>query len=100
MMLKIAYLKDITFLEENEVRLAVQGNPNPFTPHRYGLVPRMRLPVEPKAIDSVIVGPGAHSDLRWQSLRSYFDNTSFKRVEAGPGGEIKVYASRVPYRDW
>ncbi|BBY47633.1 hypothetical protein MARA_11010 [Mycolicibacterium arabiense] len=100
MMLMIAYLKDITFREENEVRLAVQGTPNHFTPHRYGLVPRLKLPIKPDAIDSVIVGPGAHSDLRCQSLRTYFDNTSFKRAEVASSVGIDVYRSQVPYRDW
>jgi hypothetical protein len=101
MMLKIAYLKDASFEEEREVRIAVQGNPNHFTPHRYGLVPRIKIPIAKDAIVSVVVGPGAHSELRQQSIRAYFDNWGFKNDRnSGGRGDVSVTSSRIPYRDW
>jgi hypothetical protein len=45
LVLKIAFLKDIHFQEEEEVRIAVRGNPDLFTPNRYGLMPRIKLPI-------------------------------------------------------
>ena len=100
LMLKIAFLKDIHFQEEKEVRIAVQGNPNHFTPNRYGLMPRIKLPITPYAIRSVIVGPGAHAELRAQSLHTFFEEVSFKTDPVSPPSEIEVYESAVPYRDW
>ena len=101
MMLKIAYLKDASFEEEREVRIAVQGYPNHFTPHRYGLVPRIKIPITMDAVVSVVVGPGAHSELRQQSVRAYFDNWGFKNDrQSGSRGDISVTSSRIPYRDW
>jgi hypothetical protein len=100
MMTHVAFLKDIHFSEEEEVRIAVQGNPNHFTTHRYGMVPRMKLPITSDAIRSVIVGPSAHSELRVQSLRTYFDNWGFKNEPHGSSGHIRVDKSSIPYRDW
>lgn len=100
MLLKIAFLKDINFLEEGEVRIAATGSPNHFTPNRYGLVPRIKIPVTAQAIRSVIIGPGAHSELRCQSLEAYFLNQPFKKDLVFGPAEIDLYESAVPYRDW
>lgn len=100
LMLKTAFMKDIYFEEEKEVRIAVQGSPNHFTPNRYGLMPRIKLPITPGAIRSVIVGPGAHAELRVQSLRTFFSEVSFKAALTSPPTEIGVLDSAVPYRDW
>lgn len=100
MMLRIAFLKDKAFAEENEVRIAAQGHPNHFTTNRYGIVPRIKLPLKPHAIKSVIVGPGAHADLRMQSLRTYFANRGFKDDIGALGAAIELSKSSVPYRDW
>jgi hypothetical protein len=100
MMTQVALVKDFHFEEEGEVRIAVQGNPNHFTtPSRYGIVPRMKVPITPDAIRSVIVGPAAHTELRVQSLRTYFENVGFKN-DPSNRGQIEVKPSAVPYRDW
>jgi Protein of unknown function (DUF2971) len=100
LMTRLAFVKDIHFEEEGEVRIAVQGNPNHFTtPHRYGIVPKMKLSITPDAIRSVIVGPSAHKELRIQSLRTHFDNWGFKN-DPNSRGQIEVKPSAVPYRDW
>jgi hypothetical protein len=98
---QLAFIKDIHFEEEQEVRIVVQGNPDHFTaPHRYGIVPRMKLPITSDAIKSVIVGPSAHSELRVQSLRTFFDNWGFKNEPSATCGHIQVDKSSIPYRDW
>jgi hypothetical protein len=99
LMTRLAFVKDFHFEEEGEVRIAVQGKPNHFTPHRYGIVPRMKLPITPDAIRSVIVGPAAHAELRVQSLRTYFDNCGFKN-NPNSRSQIEVEVSKIPYRDW
>jgi hypothetical protein len=48
----------------------------------------------------MIVGPGAHAELRAQSLRTFFTEVSFKTELASPPSEIEVFESAVPYRDW
>ncbi|MFB1298632.1 DUF2971 domain-containing protein [Mycobacterium sp. pW049] len=100
MLLKIAFLKDINFIEEGEVRIAALGVPNHFTPNRYGLVPRIKIPITAHAIQSVIVGPGAHSELRCQSLDAYFLHQPFNKDPLFGPAEIDLYESAVPYRDW
>jgi hypothetical protein len=100
MLMAVAFLKHRKFEEEKEVRLAVLGFPNHFTPHRYGIVPRIKLPIRPQAIQKIIVGPGAHAELRVQSLRTYFENQSFNNNVASPLADIDVFKSSIPYRDW
>lgn len=97
-----AFMKDRTFMEEGEVRI-VQAVPIDgfFTPSRYGMTPRSRIPLTAGAITSVIVGPGAHSDLRVRSLAMYLQRTGFKKSERPEGMPVpEVLPSSIPFRDW
>lgn len=103
---KAAFMKDVNFKEEREVRI-VQAAPSRtfFTPSKYGMTPRMKLPLVDGAINKVIVGPGAHSDLRLHSLRGYVRRVRFKQSEhnelsAPPESFPEVVPSKIPYRDW
>lgn len=100
MMTQVAFVKDIHFKEEKEVRIAAQGDPNHFTSNRYGMVPRMKIPITSDAIRSVIVGPSAHAELRVKSLRKYFDHQGFKKDSNNASPHIGVDKSSIPYRDW
>jgi hypothetical protein len=100
LMTRLAFVKDFHFEEEREVRIAVQGNPDHFTtPHRYGIVPQMKLPITSDAIKKVIVGPAAHAELRVQSLQTFFENCGFKN-DPNKKRQIEVSRSSIPYRDW
>lgn len=100
---KAAFMKDRTFLEEGEVRI-VQAAPSDtcfFTPSKYGMTPRVRVPLTSNAIKSVTVGPGAHADLRLRSLSMYLERTGFKKLERKDDMPVPaVLRSNIPYRDW
>jgi hypothetical protein len=58
MMVEAAFMKDSSFREESEVRIVeISGEPDVFTPHRYGMVPRMTILIPPGTVQSVRVGP-------------------------------------------
>ncbi|BBY67239.1 DUF2971 domain-containing protein [Mycolicibacterium helvum] len=100
---KAAFMKDRTFVEEGEVRIvqAVRSDSCFFTPSKYGMTPRTKIPLAENAITTVIVGPGAHADLRLRSLSMYLQRTGFKRAERQEGSPVpSVVPSKIPYRDW
>lgn len=103
-LLDAAFVKDGNFREEEEVRIVrLNGEPNLFTPHRYGMVPRLTLPISRDAIVSVRVGPSAHADLKQESLKRYFLNVGFGKAPLPPIGQRVrplVYGSKIPFRDW
>jgi Protein of unknown function (DUF2971) len=103
-MFDASFIKDSSFAEEKEVRIVrVSGTPNHFTPNRYGMVPRIKIPIPSDSIVSVRVGPSAHQELKQCSLVKYFLNVGFGGAALPPPRERavpKVYLSRIPFRDW
>jgi hypothetical protein len=99
-----AFMKDSHFDEEMEVRIVqVNGSPDLFTPHRYGMVPRIVIPLPDNCIRSVRVGPSAHDELKRRSLFDYFRGVRFKKREGeAPAEELTpdVLKSTIPFRDW
>lgn len=99
-----AFMKDSNFREESEVRIVEwTTDPDLFTPHRYGMVPRRTIPIPPGAIRSVRVGPSAHEELKQRSLISYFLNVGFGGNPLPPWDERErpaVYRSSIPFRGW
>lgn len=99
-----AFIKDSNFSEEAEVRLVRPvTQASLFTPHRYGMVPRIQIPIPRDAVESVRVGPSAHVEIKQKSLQMYLLEVPFGGGEALPMGERTrpaVYGSRIPYRDW
>jgi hypothetical protein len=97
-------MKDSNFREEGEVRIVeISHDPDLFTPHRYGMVPRRTIPVPAGAIQSVRVGPSAHEELKQRSLIRYFLNVGFGGNPLPPVGERVrplVPRSSIPFRDW
>lgn len=102
--IEAAFMKDSSFREEGEVRIVETSmEPDLFTPHRYGMVPRRYIAIPAGAIRSVTVGPSAHEQLKQQSLIRYFLRTGFAGSELPPIGERVrplVTRSRIPFRDW
>ncbi|MFL0278165.1 DUF2971 domain-containing protein [Mycobacterium sp. SMC-19] len=97
-----AFTKDSNFREEKEVRAVIaRAGANHFTPSpRYGMTPRVKIRIPAEAVESVRVGPGAHSVLRGQSLIRFFHATPFGDDKAPPSPGPSVYKSVIPYRDW
>ncbi len=99
-----AFMKDSHFGEEKEVRIVeINGTPDLFTPHRYGMVPRIFIPLPDGCIRSVTIGPTPHKELKLRSLFDYFHSVRFKKREGKPPeGELlpTVGNSAIPYRDW
>lgn len=96
-----AFLKDSHFDEEKEIRIVeAHAIANHFTPSvRFGMTPRIKIPITARSISTVTVGPGVHADLRAQSLIRYFSRTRFKGNPALKH-EPTVRKSVIPYRDW
>ncbi|GBE67279.1 hypothetical protein MFM001_37410 [Mycobacterium sp. MFM001] len=95
-------MKDKSFAEEREVRI-VQPGPlrNFFTPSKYGMMPRVKIPLVDGALTTITVGPGAHADLRMQPLAMYVERNGFKGIKPGEGAAPpKVLSSSIPYSDW
>jgi hypothetical protein len=99
-----SFVKDRNFAEEKEVRIVeINGTPDKFTPHRYGMVPRILIAIPDGCVRSVTIGPTAHKDLKLRSLFDYFHAVRFRRREGKrPEGEplSKVVNSTIPFRDW
>jgi hypothetical protein len=96
-----AFMKDSSFAEEGEVRIVEIGSePDIFTPHRYGMVPRVTIPIPPGCIKSVRVGPSAHEKLKQDSLATYFVRVGFAGAEPAAGNRPLVHRSKIPFRHW
>ncbi|WP_342338667.1 MULTISPECIES: DUF2971 domain-containing protein [unclassified Rhodococcus (in: high G+C Gram-positive bacteria)] len=96
-----AFVKDRHFSEEAEIRIVPNTwrPPDLFTPNRYGMVPRILIDLPDGAITKVIVGPGAHQELRIRSLIEYFMFVKFKKDD-NSSSKPKIERSIIPYRDW
>ncbi len=100
-MLAASFLKDSNFAEEREVRIVtVNGTPNLFTPHRYGMVPRIKIPLPTGAIASVRVGPSTHEKLKALSLLNYFHHVGFRKSPTDGSAKPSITRSRIPFRDY
>lgn len=99
-----AFMKDSHFGEEKEVRIAeINGTPDLFTPHRYGMVPRIFIPLPDGCVRSVTIGPTPHKELKRRSIFDYFHAVRFKKREGKPteGEPLPIVNNSViPYRDW
>ncbi len=95
-----ACTKDESFREEREVRI-VDTSPLPtlHTAGKYGMTPRISIPLNPGAVTSITVGPGPHTEQRLRSIQQYV-----ARVQFGPdeldAPRPQVNESNIPYRDW
>jgi len=103
-LIEAAFMKDSNFREEGEVRIVeLSSDPDLFTPHRYGMVPRRTIPIPAGAVRSVRVGPSAHKDLKHVSLIRYFWKVGFGGNPLPPAAERvrpSVFVSTIPFRDW
>lgn len=101
-LLDSAFVKDKSFAEEQEVRIVqIDGEPDFFSSHRYGLVPRVKIPIPEGAIKSVTVGPSPHADLKQRSLLRYFFRVGFKEATVTDmDSHPEILKSLIPYRDW
>jgi Arc/MetJ family transcription regulator len=99
-----SFVKDTGFSEEKEVRIVeINGTADCFTPNRYGMVPRIFIPLPDGCIRSVTIGPTAHKDLKLRSMFDYFWAVRFKNRDGRPPkGELipTLRNSRIPFRDW
>ncbi|KXF54642.1 hypothetical protein AXA44_40540 [Rhodococcus sp. SC4] len=96
-----AFIKDRNFREEKEIRIIPSGprDPDIFTPNRYGMVPRVLIDIPDEAITKVIIGPGAHEELRLRSIFEYLYHTKFKK-DTNSKTDPELARSIIPYRDW
>lgn len=95
-----AFFKDDSFATEEEVRIIdTAWFPQFHTPGKYGMTPRIRVPLNAGAITSITVGPGPHKEQRIRSIQQYVARVPFK----GEDSDLPhphVLESGVPYRDW
>jgi hypothetical protein len=95
-----AFFKDDSFVTEEEVRIVDAASfPEFHTPGKYGMTPRIKIPLSAGAITSITIGPGLHTEQRVRSVRQYVARVPFK----GEDSDLRhpqVFESRVPYRDW
>ncbi|MDH6293167.1 DUF2971 domain-containing protein [Rhodococcus opacus] len=100
--LKIAtqgvFHKHQAFAEEAEVRILIPDSPSSHTPGRFGMVPRLNIPIDKNVIKSVMVGPNTYADLQEVSLRSYSLSNRWWVESVGSTGEFAVQRSDIPYR--
>lgn len=100
MAMESAFSKDWNFSAEREVRIVQDsGNPHRYTPGKFGMTPRVEIPLPDGAVTSVTIGPSAHSDLKARSLVNYFHNVPFKKDQSSLS-KPSVELSRIPFRDW
>ena len=86
-------IKHPKFAEEQEFRIITQGPEDFYTPTKLGLVPRVRVQFDRKAIRGIMVGPGEFSDVRKLSIERYIEKN------AGWYWDVEVTLSEVPYRE-
>jgi Protein of unknown function (DUF2971) len=85
----LAKIKDDAFSEEKEWRLITVGSPAEvcFRPGSLGVIPYIKLAFEPTTIEEVVIGPGAHMELREQGVgrllgESWLDGVTVTRSKA------------------
>ncbi|MGV0695855.1 DUF2971 domain-containing protein [Mycobacterium paraintracellulare] len=86
-------LKHHKFGEEQEWRIITQGGEDFYTPTKLGLVPRVLVSFDTRAIKEIMVGPGEFADIRKMSIERYLEKN------AGRYGGTPVTLSEVPYRE-
>jgi hypothetical protein len=95
-----AFFKDASFAEEEEVRIVDSALfPDFHTPGKYGMTPRIKVPLCAGAITSIRVGPSPYTDQQARSVGQYVARVPFKKEESD-SPPPQVLTSTVPYRDW
>ncbi|WP_433627114.1 DUF2971 domain-containing protein [Nocardia sp. CA-120079] len=89
----VSILKHQKFFEEHEYRIVSRCRESFFTPSGLGLIPRAKTSYDRKAVQEVIVGPGAFGELRKASLERYFAERK------DDFGDVTVTHSEIPYRE-
>ncbi|MFE1596940.1 DUF2971 domain-containing protein [Nocardia sp. NPDC058705] len=89
----VSTLKHRKFYEEHEYRIISRCRESFFTPGSLGLIPRAKVSYDKKAVQEVIVGPGAFAELRKASLERYFASGK------DAFGDVTVNQSEIPYRE-
>jgi len=92
----LAAVKNEAFAEEREWRLLVAGTSNQkglrFRNATLGLIPYVELAFDKSAIKEVVVGPGAHQELRKEAIQLLLGTNGFD-VDS-----VTVRVSSAPYR--
>lgn len=87
----IMQTKNPGFSEENEYRILTFAEPDRIHASHMGLIPRVDIRFDPACVKEIIVGPGAHQDVRQSSIEYY--------CNARPHySHVNVSPSKTPFR--
>lgn len=87
-------IKHCKFEEENEWRLVCSNRETFYSTSKIGLIPRISLGFNTKAVEEVVVGPGPHTDVQAASIERYLYRNRRRYPNAC------VARSEIPYRDF
>ena len=87
----IMQTKNPGFAEENEYRIITFAEPDRIHASSIGLVPRVDIKFDPSCVKEILVGPGAHQNVRRSSVEYY-------RNARPQYSHVEVSASETPFR--